>query len=640
MADARKVGGAETDRLTTPVLGAAFARPEGWVLEREAGGLALTPPEGDLVLRLVEIGPAETGEEATATARRAASLDPARPVRVAAPEAPRQGWDRVFSTLYEPAAPGRWEQASAFGCAAGWAVTMIEGPMATFEKRGAAVMLVLQSLGAPGWQPEDVSGNTPRPLDAAAVREILDFLRDAMATLVIPGIGIALVSGQDIVHEGGLGVRSVESGEPVDGCTLFPIASNTKGLTTLLLASLVDEGRLDWTDKASAVFPDFRLGDPELTAKIEIRHLVSAATGLPRRDLVWSFTNRADTPAARIFDMLADETPTSGFGEVYQYNNLMAAAAGFIGGAVAHSELDPGAGYDRALTERVFRPLGMDTTTFDRGVAWAGNHTSLHGQDAEGRNIAVDVGITMTNYASRPSGGAWSSAHDMIRYVRAELSEGRLADGTQLVSRENLLARRHPGVAMGAKAHYGMGLVIDHEAGVTVIHHGGSTPGAMSDIFVLPEAGIGAVLLTNSDSGMFLLPAFKRLLIEVLYGAAPKAAEEIAAAAQRIGSDLANFKAATRIPPSGRLPEHYRSEVLGDLWTEGEGESLVFRFASIACPMRVRDEPDGSLAYVTAHPVLRGFAFAVPAGGDTSELVIREGQHEYRLRAVGSGPHA
>lgn len=638
MTGASPVGDATQDRSATPVLGAAFEAPEGWQVAVRDDSVQLTAPEGDLALWLVDVGPAQTGEGATLSARSATPLDPARKIRIAAPEAPRQGWSQIVSTLYEPAEPGRWEQASAFGGAGGWTVAILEGAMATFEKRAAGVMLVLQSLNAPGYQPEDVSSVGPRAVDQAVVQELTNFLREAMAALQIPGIGFALVAGDDIVFEGGLGVRSVDSAEPVDANTLFPIASNTKGLTTLLLASLVDEGRLDWTDKASEVFPDFRLGDPELTRKIDIRHLVSAATGLPRSDLVWSFTNRADTPAARIFDMLAGETPTSGFGEVYQYNNLMAAAAGFIGGAVAHPELEPGAGYDLALAERVFRPLGMVTTTFDRAVAWAGNHAALHGQDAEGHNVAVDIGITMTNYASRPSGGAWSSAHDMIRYVRAELSEGRLADGTQLVSRENLLARRRPGVTMGAKAHYGMGLVIDREAGVTVIHHGGSTPGAMSDIFILPEAKIGAVLLTNSDSGMFLLPAFKRRLIEVLYGAEATAAAELAAGARRIRSDLESFMAATRPPPLVRLPAHYHSEVLGDLWTEGEGDQLVFRFASIACPMRVRDESDGSLSYVTAHPVLRGFAFTIPQGADVRELVIREGQHAYTFRATDDEP--
>jgi hypothetical protein len=185
-----------------------------------------------------------------------------------------------------------------------------------------------------------------------------------------------------------------------------------------------------------------------------------------------------------------------------------------------------------------------------------------------------------------------------------------------------------------------MGLIVEREAGVTIIHHGGSTPGGMSDIFVLPEVNLGAVLLTNSDSGMFLLQPFKRRLIELLYGAAPMAADELSAGRARIDAELSHFMAVTEVPPVGRLPAHYLSDELGDLWIEGEGESLTFRFASIACPMRVRREPDGSLTYVTAHPVLRGFAFAAREGESGQVLTIREGQHEYVFRADGAGEEA
>ena len=62
--------------------------------------------------------------------------------------------------------------------------------------------------------------------------------------------------------------------------------------------------------------------------------------------------------------------PTSKFGEVFQYSNLMAAAAGYIAGATAMPGKEWGAAYDAAMRTKVFEPLGMSTTTFDfdRGV--------------------------------------------------------------------------------------------------------------------------------------------------------------------------------------------------------------------------------------------------------------------------------
>ena len=50
--------------------------------------------------------------------------------------------------------------------------------------------------------------------------------------------------------------------------------------------------------------------------------------------------------------------PTTRFGEVFQYSNLMASAAGYIGGHLYAPKLEVGRAYDRAMRELVFTPLG------------------------------------------------------------------------------------------------------------------------------------------------------------------------------------------------------------------------------------------------------------------------------------------
>src|SRR3546814_3662982 len=62
------------------------------------------------------------------------------------------------------------------------------------------------------------------------------------------------------------------------------IASNTKGLSTLLLSVLADEGKLRWDQKVTDLYPAFRLGNDEVTRSVLVRHLVCACTGLPRSE--------------------------------------------------------------------------------------------------------------------------------------------------------------------------------------------------------------------------------------------------------------------------------------------------------------------------------------------------------------------
>lgn len=320
------------------------------------------------------------------------------------------------------------------------------------------------------------AGRTPHRLDTGRIAALRTFLTDAMKEAGVPGASFALLQDGAVVYEGGIGVRALGKSAPVDANTLFIAASNTKGMSTLLLATLVDQGKLRWDQPVVDVYPAFRLGSPEVTRQVLIRHLVCACTGLPRQDLEWIFEFKRATPASSIA-LLGTNSPTSGFGEVFQYNNLMASAAGHL----VYPNLELGAAYDRAMQERIFAPLGMTSTTFDMARAQRRNYASPHADDIDGRTQLASMGMNYSMVPHRPAGGAWTSAHDLTRYVKLEANQGKLPDGRQLVSSENLLARRAPQVSRGEDKSYGMGLMTETMAGVPVVYHGGSMLGFKSN---------------------------------------------------------------------------------------------------------------------------------------------------------------
>src|SRR4029453_5009002 len=130
------------------------------------------------------------------------------------------------------------------------------------------------------------------------------------------------------------------------------------------LAKLVDEGKLSWETPVTRLLPSFKLGSADTTSRVLVKHLICACTGLPRQDYEWLFQYEGVTPEGAL-KTLATMQPTSKFGEMFQYSNSLAAAAGFLGGHVAFPQLELGAAYDEAMSTRVFRPLGMTSTTFD-----------------------------------------------------------------------------------------------------------------------------------------------------------------------------------------------------------------------------------------------------------------------------------
>ncbi len=106
------------------------------------------------------------------------------------------------------------------------------------------------------------------------------------------------------------------------------IGSSTKPLTTLMMARLIDQGKFAWTTPVRDLLPDFELGDPDITRKLEMRHTVCACTGMPRRDVDFVFRFEGISPEQRLLEMRTMR-PTTGFGETFQYSNLLVAAGGY-----------------------------------------------------------------------------------------------------------------------------------------------------------------------------------------------------------------------------------------------------------------------------------------------------------------------
>ena len=218
------------------------------------------------------------------------------PPELVTPQAPRDGWQERLNFEYETSpAERRSVRAAARRQGTRWTVGIISASDATGEKRGTQIGLVLASLRPPGYQRESFASKRANPLDAARIAAMRAFVEEGMCQLDIPGVGWSLIDGGRIVFVGGSGVRELGKPEPVDADTLFIAASNTKALTALLLAELVDEKKLRWDQPVVEAYPAFRLGDAQTTRQVLVKHLIRACTGMPRQDMeaMFEFTDAA-----------------------------------------------------------------------------------------------------------------------------------------------------------------------------------------------------------------------------------------------------------------------------------------------------------------------------------------------------------
>ena len=621
---------ADTPR-TTPA-GATFTVPAGWTMTTEGSMVVLAPPEPDSRVAFVDVQ-AKDAEGAVAAAWRAYEPDFNRPLKIALPQEARQGWDERKVFQYETS-PNERVVVAAFALRAGerWTVILLDGTEPTFEKRGAPLGLALQSLRPKGYARESFAGRKAHPLDEKRLAILKDFMAHGMKLLDTPGVGLAFLDSGKTVWTGGLGVKELGKPDPVGPDTLFMAASNTKALTTLLLAELVDEGKMRWDQPVTELLPEFKLGNEATTKQVKVEHLICACTGMPRQDLEWLFEYKNQTPASAM-KLLGTMQPTSGFGEVFQYSNLMAAAAGFIGGAKAVPGAEWGHAYDQAMRTKVFEPLGMTKTTFDFARALAGDVAQPHGDDVDGRVTRGRMDVHYSIVPVRPAGGVWTSARELARYVEMELAKGMLPGGKRLVSEENLLARYQPKVLLGEDATYGMALMVDKRYGIPVVRHGGDLPGYHSDMIWLPEHGVGAVILTNADSGVALRGLLQRRLLEVLFDGKPEAEESLTGAVARRKAAIAKERERLVVPADpaavNKLASRYACEELGEVKVVKDGTVTVFDAGEWKSAVASRKNDDGTVSFITIDPALAGFEFVVGDTDGKRQLVTRDAQHEY-----------
>ncbi|MDH3523876.1 MAG: beta-lactamase family protein [Acidobacteriota bacterium] len=574
---------------------------------------------------------AEDADEAVDAAW-AAYKELAWPLKVTTESPDKDGWSRRRRYEYQTSPnERRTVLAGTLYAKDAWTVWIYDMAHDVGEKRGGQVSMVFDRLLPKGYSRESFAGKTANELDEARLAEIARFVRDGMEATGVPGVSYGIVQDGEVVFSGGFGVRKLGDPTPPDGDTLYMIASNTKGLSTLMLAKLVDEGKLTWKTPAIDVMPSFAVADPETTSRVLVEHLVCACTGMPRQDMEWLLEYGGVTPEGAM-ELLATMEPTSDFGALFQYSNMLAGAAGFVGGYLMFPDMELGAAYDKAMQSQVFDPLGMTETTFDYERALAGNVAMAHAPDIDGNPAHAIFEINRSVIPLRPAGAGWSNVNDMLKYVAMELAEGALPDGGRYISKEALFERREPKVAVGNDASYGMGLMVDTTYGTAVVHHGGDMIGYHSDMMWLPEHDVGAVVLTNGDPGWYIRSRFQRKLLEVLFDGEPLADKDLASDAERYFENMAADRELLDRPADPAavdgLAAKYANDALGEVTVVRDGETTYFDFGEWQSEVATRVNPDETISFITITPGFIG-AELVIGTGDERTLTLRDSQHEY-----------
>ncbi|MFF2158218.1 serine hydrolase [Paenibacillus chitinolyticus] len=373
-------------------------------------------------------------------------------------------------------------------------------------RHASLALLVLSSsiftactTDTPAAKPPEASqpdkGASQGPVDTKEVEAFADPLfAEKMKKYNVNGSSFVVVKDGKVVLNKGYGYADKEKKIPVDKDTVFQIASVTKTFTALAALQLVDEGKMELRGDI-----ELYLGGLKVPNK--------TGTPLTLFDLL-TYTSGVDYPDITTYvgpEFVDQDIPTKPFlaehmptvvrkpGEAYTYDNFAFLLAGHAVENVS------GLRYDKYMQEKVFKPLGMNSTSA-RFTPELLARMAAH-YDPSGKPVPTE-GHAPTD---GPQGSIISTAEDMSKYLIMQLQKGKY-DGKQLVSPKSIdlmhnyqvfSEKSMPITTVGFEGYFP-----ELKNGHHVVLKGGNMTGHQSLIVLLPDKNTGFFMSYNNDSMM------------------------------------------------------------------------------------------------------------------------------------------
>ncbi len=331
-----------------------------------------------------------------------------------------------------------------------------------------------------------------------------DTVERLMRASRVAGLGVAIVDHGIVVYQRAFGMRDVPRALPLTDTTPMYAASFTKAMFAQAVASLAAEGRVDLDRPIGAYLPRplpsyekyADLAAHPWHERFTLRILLNHTTGMPN----FRFLN----PGGKL-DI--QRQPGTRYGYSGEGINL----AQFV------LEAGLGIDVDTLMRARVFGPAGMTRTAMTWGRDIERDHALPHDSALTPLELRRRTSV-------RAAGSATTTLGDMARYAarlmrahevsaatRGELfrPQVRIRSLHQFPSLDSATTTRDDAIALS----YGLGWGLFTSPHGTAHFKEGRDDGWANYMVTFEEAGIGIVLMSNSDNVEQIFPALLEALI-------------------------------------------------------------------------------------------------------------------------------
>jgi len=336
--------------------------------------------------------------------------------------------------------------------------------------------------------------------NAAERLENLDaYIEAEMEKWHVAGLSVAVIHAGDVIYSKGFGVRDVDNQQAITPETIFAIGSCTKAFTSMALALLVDDGKLEWDKPIQHYLPEFRLSDTVATTQMTARDLMCHRSGLPRHDLMWY---KSSFSRQELFERLQHLEPSYPFRYIFQYQNLMYMVGGCLVEAIT------GKSFEAFVQERILDKLGMPESNFSVTESEKAENVAYPHEIKEDKSSRIPF-CNIDSIA--PAGSINSNLPEMISWLKVHMNGGKHNE-EQFVSADNLKQMHTPHVTVppvpGAEfdeiqfSSYGLGWGLQTYRGYTRVRHTGGIDGFITDVSFSPQEDIGVIVFNNSGDSL------------------------------------------------------------------------------------------------------------------------------------------
>lgn len=314
-------------------------------------------------------------------------------------------------------------------------------------------------------------------IDTAAVRR---FVIDAMRADGVPGLAVVIVTRDGAPYAEGFGSTG-RGAERVTPDTPFILGSMSKSITALAVMQLEEAGRIDLDAPVRRYLSNFSMASPE-AERITVRQLLAHTSGIPTN------APRAEGDGRTLADhvtALRSVALVHAPGTAHKYASPNYQLLGRI------AEVVSGESFGAYVERHIFSPLGMRHS-------YAAVHAADTSTLALGHQMMLGMAVTreLPRETDRlPTAALRASANDLGRFMRAQLRGGEL-DGVRIAA-DSTMAMMHRPLVQAAGFAYAMGWRVSNIGNEPAVHHGGIVPNYRGKMVMLPERGLGVVVLTN-----------------------------------------------------------------------------------------------------------------------------------------------